>query len=153
MLLIDVSDGCQRHVIYAKDANILNKTCYGETKMIKTDGPNQQLSIDHFGKLPTVQHGMQYLLDDNFTKFVKIYPFRRATTRATLNTLLNDYCLKYLKPLKIKSDDHSTLFFFKHYRIVGYTPLEHFTFSFLVKILSQPHTRQHAHSIKATKHT
>ncbi|KAF2889847.1 hypothetical protein ILUMI_16326 [Ignelater luminosus] len=42
---------------------------------------------------------------DAFSKFVKLYPSRRATTKAILNKLQNDYFPNYGTPQKILSDN------------------------------------------------
>ncbi|KAF2887949.1 hypothetical protein ILUMI_18224 [Ignelater luminosus] len=42
---------------------------------------------------------------DAFSKFVKLYPLRRATTKAILNKLQNDYFPNYGTPQKILSDN------------------------------------------------
>lgn len=64
---------------------------------------------DYFGPLPRARGGVQYIfvLIDGFTKYVKLYPLCRATTRMSLRKFLEDYCVKLGKPKKILSDNGS----------------------------------------------
>ena len=50
---------------------------------IKIEKPNQFLSIDFIGPLPTARAGMKYILVclDAFSKFVALYPLKNATMK------------------------------------------------------------------------
>ena len=56
---------------------------------ILPQGPNDLLSVDFFGPLPKSTGGVQYLLVtlDIFSKYVMLYPIRRATTDTVINRL------------------------------------------------------------------
>lgn len=88
-----------------------NKYNYGETKGIVTSEPNQQLSIDLFGPMPTGKRGMKFLLVtlDTFSKFVKLYTLRRATSKAIIRCIFQDYIPKYGMVQRIQTD-HGTQF-------------------------------------------
>lgn len=62
---------------------------------------------DYYGPLPKSKGGFQYVfvLIDGFTKYVKLYPLRRATTKMSLKKFLVDYCGELGKPKKILSDN------------------------------------------------
>lgn len=65
--------------------------------------------IDLFGPLPSSKYGFQYIfvILAAFTKLVKLYGMRRATTTACLNKVLNHYIPAYGKPVKIVFDNGS----------------------------------------------
>ena len=73
--------------------------------------PNEILSIDFYGPLPASKGGFKYILStiDAFSKYVVLYPLRRANTKAVINKLSRDHFLKYGKPSKIITD-HGTQF-------------------------------------------
>jgi hypothetical protein len=80
--IIRSCDICQR----CKDHHREN---YGETKPMIPKQKGEMVSIDFYGPLVTSSGGVKYILVmvDNFTKFVKLYTLKRATTRATLRKL------------------------------------------------------------------
>ena len=51
--------------------------------------PNEILSIDFYGPLPASKGGFKYILStiDAFSKYVVLYPLRRANTKAVINKL------------------------------------------------------------------
>ena len=73
---------------------------------ILTDHPGELLSIDFYGPLPTSTTGSKYRLStiDVFSKFVVMYPIKRANTAAVLRNLFQDYFPTYGKPAKIICD-------------------------------------------------
>ena len=73
-------DMCQK----CKDAG--NKVLFGGTKAIVPLGKGDLVSADYFGPLPVSSAGVRYLFVtvDNFTKYVRLFTLRRATTAATL---------------------------------------------------------------------
>ena len=90
---------------------------YSTTKLqplmqpIFTDRPGELLSIHFYGPLPTSIVGAKYLLTtiDVFSKFVVIYPIKKANTATVIRKILQDYIPKYGKPAKIICD-HGTQF-------------------------------------------
>ena len=64
------------------------------------------ISMDYYGPLITSTGGVKYILViiDNFTKYVKLYALKRATTRATINRL-KQYIASWRKPLSIVTDN------------------------------------------------
>jgi len=65
--------------------------------------------LDLYGGLPTSRSGVKYILVcyDVFSKHVKLYPLKAATTTACLNTLINKYFGEVNKPKVIMSDNGS----------------------------------------------
>lgn len=97
-------DACQRNKI-GTTGN------YAKAQFIQTNNPNDLLSVDFFGPLPTSTAGVKYIFVtiDAFSKWVKLYPIKRATTNIVLKKILEDYIPKYGKPKKIQCD-HGTQF-------------------------------------------
>lgn len=64
---------------------------------------------DYLGPLPKAKGGYQYVfvIVDGFTKYVRFYPLKRATTKMTLRWFLEDYCVEFGKPTRILSDNGS----------------------------------------------
>ncbi|KAF2890253.1 hypothetical protein ILUMI_15920, partial [Ignelater luminosus] len=79
----------------------------GKMHHVISERPNDILCLDLMGPLPVSRGGATQLLVtvDAFRKFVKLYPLRRATTKAILNKLRNDYFPNYGTPQKILSDN------------------------------------------------
>lgn len=73
--------------------------------------PNEILSIDFYGPLPTSNGGVKYLLTtiDCFSKFVVMYPIKRANTDTVIRKIFQDYIPNNGKPEKIICD-HGTQF-------------------------------------------
>lgn len=92
-------DRCQR----CKDNNRMLK---GETTAIVPQGKGELLSLDYYGPLVTSTSGVRYILVmvDHFTKYVKLYALRRATTQATLRKL-REYIQIQGKPLSVLTDN------------------------------------------------
>ena len=103
-----------------KTCDFCQRSKYSTTKLqplmqpIFTDRPGELLSIDFYGPLPTSTAGAKYLLTtiDVFSKFVVIYPIKKANTATVIRKILLDYILKYGKPAKIICD-HGTQFISK----------------------------------------
>ena len=71
------------------------------------DKPGELCSIDLYGPLPTGRGGVRYILVcfEVFSKYVKLYPLKAATTKSCLNKLVNHYFLEVVKPKVILSDN------------------------------------------------
>jgi hypothetical protein len=89
---------CQQHKLkctkYSKDF-----------RPIMLENPGELLSADVFGPLPTSRDGSKYVLVllDVFSKFIKLYPLRRATTGAIIRSY-EKYFKVFGKPERILSD-------------------------------------------------
>jgi hypothetical protein len=70
----------------------------------------QLISVDFYGPAPQGRAGVRYLLVclDVFTKFIKLYPLKAATTKICLQKIA-DYIPRVVKPETILSD-HGTQF-------------------------------------------
>ena len=97
---IRTCDKCQR----CKDTG--NRNLFGGTRPILPTKKGDLVSGDFYGPLPTSAGGVKYLfvLVDNFTKFVKLYTLRRATTTATLPRV-RQYCNEFSTPKAILTDN------------------------------------------------
>ena len=97
-------DSCQRN-------KVTNQTCFSEMKNYLPERPNDILSIDFYGPLPASKGVFKYILSmiDAFSKYVVLYPLRRANTKAVINKFKKDHFPKYGKPSKIVTD-HGTQF-------------------------------------------
>ena len=86
-----------------------NRSCQAPMKNIIVDKPSKLLSVDFYGNLPTSTGGVKYIFVtiDAFSKFVKLYPIKKANTNIVLYKLLNDYFPKYRKPEEIICDHGS----------------------------------------------
>lgn len=71
------------------------------------EGPNDLLCLDLVGPLPKSRGGVQHLLVtvDAFSKYVRLYPLKRATTVIILNRLVKEQFPEVGKPKRILSDN------------------------------------------------
>ena len=78
---------------------------------ILVNKPNEILSIDFYGPLPTSVGGVKYILTtiDVFSKYVVIYKIKKANTLAVINKIFKDYIIRFGKPVAIMTD-HGTQF-------------------------------------------
>jgi len=78
-----------------------------EEKHHLTTKPGDICAIDLYGGLPTSRSGVKYILVCYavFSKHVKLYPLKAATTRACINKLINKYFGEVIKPTVIMSDN------------------------------------------------
>jgi len=93
-------DTCQR----CKPVNFNTK---GQHTSHKPTEPLETVSIDLMGPLPTGRGGTHYILAilDTFSKFIKLYALKRATTKSIINRLENDYIPHTGKPKSILTDN------------------------------------------------
>ena len=93
-------DKCQR----CKDTD--NRNLFGGTKPILPTEKGELVSGDYYGPLPISTGGVRYIfvMIDNFTKFVKLYTLRRATTAATIRRV-RQYIKEVGKPNAIVTDN------------------------------------------------
>ncbi|CAB0030504.1 unnamed protein product [Trichogramma brassicae] len=97
-------DSCQRNKTY-------NRGNFVGVRAIIQKGPHDLLSVDYMGPYPTSISGARYILVcvDAFSKFVQLYPIRRADAPTTIRRIFNDYLPKY-GPAKRIQTDHGTQF-------------------------------------------
>jgi hypothetical protein len=96
--------------------------------------PGDLCTLDFYGQLPVGCGGVRYILVclGVFSKHVKLYPLRAATTKACLNKLTTDYFPHVIKPSCILSD-YGTQFTSPMWKkklselhvTVGYSPTRH----------------------------
>lgn len=82
-------------------------TLTGEASGIHCTEPRELVSVDFIGPLPRSNFGLQYIfvMVDNFTKYIKLYPLKKATTNAVIKKIFEDYIPNHGKPKKILSDN------------------------------------------------
>ena len=97
--LLSTCDLCQK----CKHPNLSTRV---EMQTIQAKEKGELLAVDYYGPLPKAKGGVKHILVtvDFFSKFVKLYPVQRATTKATLRALIKFYIPQYGKPRKILSD-------------------------------------------------
>lgn len=93
-------DLCQR----TKSSNVAMS---GEYCAIIPSAPHQLITVDLFGPLPKSRAGMQYIFVvlDAFSKYVSLYPIKKATANTCVQKMLNNYIAKHGKPQAILSDN------------------------------------------------
>jgi len=91
-------------------------------------------ALELFGALPVARGGVTYILVcyDVFSKHVKLYTLKAATTRSCLNKLLNHYFTQVIKPKCILSDNGTQIqslswrkYLAEHNVQVRFTPIRH----------------------------
>lgn len=84
--IIKTCDLCQR-------TKVNNVTARGPTLNLIPEKPMEMVSADLMGPLPRGQGGCQYILAilDIFSKYIKLYPLKRATTDTIVRRIVNDY--------------------------------------------------------------
>jgi hypothetical protein len=96
--------------------------------------PGELMALDLYGPLPTGRAGVKYILVclDVFSKHVKLYPLRSATTKSCLGKLTSHYFSEVRVPTSILSD-HGTQFTSPSWKralsnlniLVKYSPIRH----------------------------
>jgi hypothetical protein len=84
-----------------------NRSLHIEERSHIPKQPGDLCSIDFYGPLPTGRGGVKYILVclDVFSKYVKLYPLKAATTKSSLNKMINHYFIEVVKPQVILSDN------------------------------------------------
>jgi transposase InsO family protein len=69
--------------------------------------PGELCAVDFYGPLPIGRGGVRFIFVcvDVFSKFVRLYPLRSATTKACLNRFSNDYIVNVTQPKCVLSDN------------------------------------------------
>lgn len=88
-----------------------NVRALGGMKPVLAERIGQLVSVDLIGELPTARFGMKYIFSivDVFSKFVKLYPIRKATTKTLLHKLTTSY-LQIIPNIETILSDHGTQF-------------------------------------------
>jgi hypothetical protein len=96
--------------------------------------PGELVTIDLYGPLPAGRGGVKNVLVclEVFTKHVKLYPLKAATTRSCLSKLRNHYFQEVIKP-KVILSDHGSQFTSPSWKralsdldiLTRYTPIRH----------------------------
>lgn len=62
--------------------------------------------VDYYGPLPVGWNGTSYIFVvlENFSRFVRLYPLKKATAAAAANRMVNDYIVKHGRPKQVVSD-------------------------------------------------
>jgi len=84
---------------------------------ILSNHPLDKLLVDFYGPLPTgiFQFSYIFVVVDNFSRFIKLYPLRRANAKICIKKLVTDYFPNYGIPKNIVSD-HGRQFISKHWQ-------------------------------------
>lgn len=108
--IVSCCDTCQR----AKHNNVAYEYA---TSSVLREYPRELVSIDLHGPVVKSQYGYQYLLVcfDVYSKYVRIYPLKQATSRACLNRILKSY-LSEEGNVKAIITDNGTAFTSKTFR-------------------------------------
>jgi len=96
--------------------------------------PGDVCAVDIYGSLPISRGGVRYILVclDVFSKYIKLYALKSATTKACLNKLVNHYFGTVISP-KVILSDNATQFrspswgkqLHKHGVETRFTPIRH----------------------------
>lgn len=102
-------DLCQR-------TKYTNRYLEGSTNPIIYTQPGELVTCDYFGPLPEGRGKATqiFVVIDCFTKFVKLYPLRRAQAKISVNKILYDFCK--IIPVKAILSDHGSQFTSKYWQ-------------------------------------
>jgi len=98
--IVKSCDLCQR-------SKINNQLSRGPTLSNIPEGPRHTVSLDLMGPLSKGQFGAKYILAiiDIFSKYIKLYALRRATTETILKRITKDYIPRYGLVKQILTDN------------------------------------------------
>jgi hypothetical protein len=102
--VLSCCDTCQR-------VKFSTRVCDVEIRSHCPRAPGELLSVDLYGPLPVLRGGMRFIFVclDVFSKHVRLYPRRTATTKACLRKITQSYIGEVRHPRCILSD-HGTQF-------------------------------------------
>jgi len=99
-LVIKTCEECQKNkpLNFKTAGNIM---AHKPTKLL------ERISVDLMGPLPTGRGGVHYILAvlDTFSKYIRLYALKRATTKAILNKIEFDYIKVVGKPESVLTDN------------------------------------------------
>lgn len=109
-LIVQACDICQK--CKPKTTHIA-----GPMQSILSNKPLDKLLVDFYGPLPVgvFQFSYIFVVVDNFTRFIKLYPLRRANAKICIKKLTTDYFPNFGVPKNIVSD-HGRQFISKHWQ-------------------------------------
>jgi len=89
----------------------------GPMQSILSQKPLEKLLVDFYGPLPVgmFQFAYIFVIVDNFSRFIKLYPLRRANAKICVKKLTTDYFPKFGVPQNIVSD-HGRQFISKYWQ-------------------------------------
>lgn len=78
----------------------------GKMQSVLADVPLGRVLVDLYGPLPPGWNQVRYIFVvlDNFSRFVRLYPVKRATAVTVTNRMIDDYISTYGKPQCVVSD-------------------------------------------------
>lgn len=81
----------------------------GEYQFVESEEPNDLITVDFCGPLPMACGGIQYtfITLEAFTKYVNLYPMKKATVGISLKKIFDILISKFEKPKRILSDHGS----------------------------------------------
>ena len=102
--LIATCDICQR-------TKHMNRAYNMEERHHLPQRPGELCVVDIYGSIPASRGNVKYIFVcyDVFSKYVKLFPLKSATTKACLNKLQNHYFVDVIKPKIILSDSSGHL--------------------------------------------
>jgi hypothetical protein len=96
-------DVCQR-------CKFPNRALVGEMHSIIAENPGDLVTVDYYGPLPASRSRVTYIfvVIDAFSKFVRLYPLRRAQAKISAKKIVYDF--HRFIPVKVVVSDHGTQF-------------------------------------------
>lgn len=81
----------------------------GPYKLVKAEKPSELVTVDFYGPLPSGRGGVEYVFVvlDAFSKLVRLYAMKKATTNSALKRIIENYIPDCGKFEKILSDNGS----------------------------------------------
>lgn len=78
----------------------------GDVKSVLADVPLGRVLVDIYGPLPLGWNKVRYIfvIVDNFSRFVRLYPIKKATAVTVANKMVNDYIHEYGTSQVVVSD-------------------------------------------------
>lgn len=103
--------GCE----VCQKAKFPNRYLEGSTNPIIAKSPGDLVTVDYYGPLPAARSKATYIfvIIDSFSKFIKLYPLRRAQAKISVKKLLEYH---QLIPIKVVLSDHGTQFQSNYWR-------------------------------------
>ena len=93
-----------------------NRALSGEMHSVIAEKPGDLVTVDYYGPLPQSRSRVAYIfvVIDAFSKFVKLYPLRRAQAKISAKKIVEDF--HRTLPVKVVLSDHGTQFQSKHWQ-------------------------------------
>ena len=91
-----------------------NRSLLGEMHSLISENPGDLVTVDYYGPLPQSRSAYILVVIDAFSKFVKLYPLRRAQAKISVKKIVEDF--HRTLPVKVILSDHGTQFQSKHWQ-------------------------------------